>query len=224
VEDIRELKRLVSQEVKALDRFVAEKRERDDAYYSKLTGQIDHLQSRLRETEEAAALDPLTQVPNRGTFDRTLSRWLSQGTAFALALLDIDDFKRVNDTYGHPVGDRVLLAAARKLSSQVRAGDVVARYGGEEFGVLLAGTTLKQAEARMNDVVRGIAASVYDFEVNGEPRQLRYTMSCGVSEPARGESAEGVVTRADGALYDAKRRGKNCVVSRRPPLLSRVFQ
>jgi diguanylate cyclase len=224
VEDIRELKRRVSQEVSALDRFVAEKRSHDEAYYSKLTRQIDHLQSRLRETEEAAALDPLTQVPNRGTFDRTLARWLGQGAPFALALLDIDDFKRVNDTYGHPVGDRVLLAAARKLSSQVRAGDLVARYGGEEFAVLLAGTTLKQAEARMNEVIRGIAASVYDFEVEGAARQLRYTMSCGVSDPARGDAAEAVVSRADEALYDAKRRGKNCVVSRKAPLLARVFQ
>jgi diguanylate cyclase len=223
VEDIRELKRKITQEVSALDRFVTEKQQREDAYYSTLNKRIDALQSRLRETEEAAALDGLTQIPNRGTFDRTIARWAEQGLSYALALLDIDDFKRVNDTYGHPVGDRVLLSAARKLAKQVRAGDLVARYGGEEFAILLAGATLKQAEARMIDVIHDIGASVYEFELEGEPHQLRYTISCGIGESAAGEPVDCVLRRADEALYDAKRRGKNCVVCRKAGLLSRVL-
>jgi diguanylate cyclase len=223
VEDIRELKRRITNEVTALDRFVAEKQQKEEVYYSTLNKRIDALQSRLRETEEAAALDPLTQIANRGTFDRTIARWTSDGLPFTLALLDIDDFKRVNDTYGHPVGDRVLLSGARKLAKQVRAGDMVARYGGEEFAILLSGATLKQADARMNELLRDLASSVYEFEHEGQPQRLRYTMSCGVAEAAPGEAVESVVRRADEAMYEAKRRGKNCVVCKKPGLLSRVL-
>jgi diguanylate cyclase len=227
VEDIRDLKRRISQEVTALNRFVAEKQEREEAYYSTLTKRIEVLQARLAESEEAAALDPLTQIPNRGTFDRTLRRWLARSPQaqppFVLALFDIDDFKRVNDTYGHVVGDRVLLAAGRTLSSQLRPDDMVARYGGEEFGLLMAGTTLRQAEPRLQTVLASIASAVYEFEREGRSEQLAYTMSAGAAEVAAGDTAESIVKRADEGLYEAKRRGKNCVVCRKPSLLTRFL-
>ncbi len=227
VEDIRELKRRISDEVTALNRFVAEKQEREEAYYSTLTKRIEVLQARLAETEEAAALDPLTQIPNRGTFDQTLRRWLARSPQaqppFVLALFDIDDFKHVNDTYGHVVGDRVLLAAARTLSSQLRDDDVVARYGGEEFGLLMAGMTLRQAEPRLREMLACIASAVYEFDHAGQPEQLSYTMSAGAAEVAAADTSESIVKRADEGLYEAKRRGKNCVVCRKASLLTRFL-
>ena len=223
VEEIRDLKRRISEEVTALNRFVAEKQERDEAYFSKLNKRIEVLQSRLTESEQAASIDALTQVPNRGTFDRTLRRWLERGAPFVLALFDIDDFKKVNDTYGHVVGDRVLLAGARTLAAQVRPTDLVARYGGEEFALLLAGTTLRRAEERVIQVLAQIAGSVYDFEHEGHKKELRYTMSCGLAEAAPGDMPETIIRRADEGLYDAKHRGKNCAVAKKASLLSRML-
>lgn len=228
LKDIRDLKRRIAQEVTALDRFVSEKQQRDEAYYSKLTRRIDVLQARLVETEEAASLDPLTQIANRGTFDRTLARGLSRGRdsgkPFVLALLDIDDFKRVNDRFGHLVGDRVLLSAARALSSQTRPEDLVARYGGEEFAVLMAGASLKQAEPRLKDILRSIAAGVYEFDHDGRTERLTYTFSAGVTESSASDSADTIIKRADEALYDAKHRGKNCVVCRKPTILGHLLR
>jgi diguanylate cyclase len=227
LEDIRDLKRRISQEVAALNRFVSEKQEREDAYYSKLTKKIEVLQARLVESEEAASTDPLTQIANRGTFDRTLGRWLAAAQQsdrpFVLAILDIDNFKRVNDTFGHPVGDRVLLAAARTLSTSMRQGDLVARFGGEEFAVLMADTSLRQAEPRLRDVVQLVAAGVYEFEHQGRPERLSYTLSAGATERAADDTADAIVKRADEGLYDAKKRGKNCVVCKRHSIFSRIL-
>ncbi len=225
--DIRDLKRRVAQEVTALDRFVSEKQEREQAYFSKLTRRIDVLQARLVESEEAASLDPLTQIANRGTFDRTLARWLSRGhesgRSFVLALFDIDDFKRVNDRFGHPVGDRVLLSAARALSTQTRPEDLVARYGGEEFAVLMAGPSLKEAEPRLKGILRSIEAGVYEFDQDGRTERLTYTFSVGATESSASDSGDTIIKRADQALYDAKHRGKNRVVCRRPTILGHLL-
>jgi diguanylate cyclase len=227
VEDIRDLKRRIAQEVTALNRFVSEKQEREEAYYSKLTKRIEVLQAQLVETEEAASLDPLTQIANRGTFDRTLTRWFARSRQseqpFVLALLDIDDFKSVNDRYGHLVGDRVLLAAARTLSSQVRAEDLVARYGGEEFAILMAGGSLKQAEPRLREILRSVATSVYEFEHEGRTEHLSYTLSAGAAESAAADTPDTIIKRADDGLYDAKHRGKNCVVCRKHTFFSRIL-
>jgi diguanylate cyclase len=227
IEDIRDLKRRISQEVSALNRFVSEKQEREEAYYSKLTKRIEVLQARLVETEEAAALDPLTQIANRGTFDRALQRWLAKvkqsEKPFVLALLDIDNFKRVNDQFGHLVGDRVLLAAARSLASQMRPDDLVARYGGEEFVMLMADMTLRQAEPRLREMLKTIAASVYEFDHDGRLERLSYTLSGGATESLASDTAEAVIKRADEALYDAKHRGKNCIVYKKATLLSRML-
>ena len=225
VEDIRDLKRQISEEVNALNKFITEKQEREDAYYAKLNKRIEVLQSRLAETEQAASIDPLTQIPNRGTFDRSLRRWLSRlsQTPFVLALLDIDDFKRVNDTYGHLVGDRVLLASARLLAGSVRPNDMVARFGGEEFVLLLAGANLRQAETRMKDLLAQVASSSYEFEHQGGRAELSYTISCGVAEATSSDTPESLVKRADEGLYDAKHRGKNCVVAKRSSLFARVL-
>jgi diguanylate cyclase len=227
VEDIRDLKRRIAQEVTALNRFVSEKQEREEAYYSKLTRRIEVLQARLVESEEAASLDPLTQIANRGTFDRTLTRWLARGRqseqSFVLALLDIDNFKGVNDQFGHQVGDRVLLAAARTLSSQMRPEDVVARYGGEEFALMMSGVSLKVAEPRLRDILRTIAGSVYEFDHEGHIERLSYTLSAGAAESLPGDSAETIIRRADEGLYEAKHRGKNCVVCRKHTLFSRIL-
>jgi len=222
LDDLRDLKRRISSEVSVLRRAVEDKQKRDEQSYAQLTARIEALQSRLVEAEEEASLDALTRVPNRASFDRALEKLLAAaqraGTPLALAMVDIDDFKQVNDTHGHQIGDRVLLCTAQLLGRALRQSDVVARFGGEEFAVILNGATLDQAEQRLRQVLKEIAATTFEYEANGQRSTVRFSASCGVAELGGSESIDDLVRRADEGLYDAKRKGKNRVVARRRSL------
>lgn len=157
-----------------------------------------------------ATCDPLTGLANRHYFERELHRFISIGAryqrAFAMLMLDIDFFKKVNDTYGHAVGDHVLQAIANILLHSVRDQDVAARFGGEEFAVLLPETTL-QGAAIVAERIRMTVESG-DFAALG--CQHGVTISIGISEfPINGGQPEDLVKRADAALYEAKTSGRN---------------
>jgi diguanylate cyclase (GGDEF)-like protein len=229
LDDIIELKREVAGSVGTLRQAVADRQRRDDEAQAALAGQVESLQSRLVEARNEAAVDQLTKIANRRTFDRTLSRWLSgraEGAKrpFVLALFDIDDFKKVNDTHGHPVGDRVLLALAQRLNVLVRPVDLVARYGGEEFVTLLSNITLSVAEKRLAEIVRQTAEAVFEYDQDAERKQLRFTITCGAAECGQGDTAEELIKRADDALYDGKRAGKNRVVVKKRSRFGSLFE
>jgi diguanylate cyclase len=175
---------------------------------------VKTLEENLKKARAEAATDALTGIPNRGGFDLALREWLlragKDGTPFTLAMIDLDDFKGINDTHGHQVGDRVLIAATQLLSDALEFGEVVARYGGDEFAVLLQTPALPKARTRVAAVMQRIAPS-YEYEVNGEKRFVTFTFSGGVTEYAPGDTPEAIVKRADEALYDAKKRGKSRV-------------
>ena len=217
VQDIRVLKKQISEEVHQLKRTVQEKKEREGAAYSLLSKRVELLQNSLNQSRSEASLDGLTGIPNRRTFDRTLERWLAQCTAtgnpFVLALLDLDNFKAINDARGHQVGDRVLLCAAHVFSKSVRGIDFAARFGGEEFAVLLDGARIEQALVKFEEVLVRLAATTYDYDDGGRRSTLSFTASCGLAECTPGESPESLLKRADDALYEAKRTGKNRVVA-----------
>src|SRR5438874_3484308 len=214
IEDIRELKKQIAQEVRELNRTVAEKQKQDEVNYSRLSSRIEVLQTNLARSTEEASLDSLTRVSNRGSFDRTVVQWVTAQNRkpFVLAMLDLDDFKQLNDTHGHQVGDRVLLCAAQWFGKYVRAGDFLGRYGGEEFVIMLTDSELTQAEDRFTDLVSKVAGCSYDFSKDGKVCVLGFTVSCGLAEFSFDESAEDLLRRADEALYEAKRTGKNRVV------------
>jgi diguanylate cyclase len=227
LEDLRELKKQITEEVHQLRRTIAEKRERDGDAYTRLTKRVELLQHSLAESRTEASLDGLTGVSNRRTFDRTLSRWIAKGakanTPFVLALLDLDDFKVINDTRGHPVGDRVLLCAAQFFSKSIRPSDFVARFGGEEFAILLEGATAEQALQKFTETLARLAGTSYNYDVAGAPSSISFTASCGLAECFPGESADSLLKRADEALYVAKRTGKNRAVAARPAKKSGGF-
>jgi len=174
------------------------------------------LQTNLNHTKEEASLDALTRVANRGSFDRALEHWIAvhkeNRKPFILAIFDLDNFKQINDTHGHQVGDRVLFCAAQWFGRYVRSTDFLARYGGEEFVIMLADMELSQAEARFTELLGKIAASNYEYKVENEERIVTFTASCGLAEFTIEESAEELLRRADEALYVAKKTGKNRVV------------
>ena len=161
-----------------------------------------------------ALMDEQTQVHNRRYLDDYLRKQLAvaerQQRPLCVMMLDIDHFKRFNDTYGHESGDIVLRNFAQAIKSALREGELIARYGGEEFTVIMHGTA-REALTLAERLRRSISAlSFKQFSNNGE--EVRITMSIGIAEfPSSGTSLEQVLKAADLALYQAKDSGRNCV-------------
>lgn len=185
---------------------------------AELTQKLDEAHVLLREKSQeiqtqlsAAFSDPLTSVANRPAFDYELSRriqeWERQKTPVSLVILDVDHFKRLNDTYGHPAGDEVLKLLASMLQSKARQMDLVARYGGEEFCVVLPNSD----ETRAQEAAERLRQTIADrpFKVDGT--ELSVTVSVGVSSIVAGDDAASLLKRSDLALYQSKRAGRNCV-------------
>jgi diguanylate cyclase (GGDEF)-like protein len=173
------------------------------------------LQRANAELASVAATDPLTGLPNRRAFEEALKRDLSRtertGTSMALLILDIDFFKKVNDTYGHGTGDVVIKKVAEVLSRALRTGDIPARIGGEEFVAILPGSDASGGNIVAERIRNLIAAA----KVPGPSGELSVTASFGVAA-VTGSACRGAETtlleRADAALYEAKRSGRNRVV------------
>ena len=167
---------------------------------------------RTRELDRLAAVDLLTETYNRRRLKEIGDQEIARATRFrdplCVAMLDLDHFKAINDNFGHSVGDTALCMAAAAIRSRVRSHDHVGRYGGEEFVIIAPNTPLAGAR-RLGEAVREAIAAV-DFEADG--RRVTLTTSLGVAEWRRGESLDAVLTRADGALYQAKEMGRNQVV------------
>ncbi|MFT5659837.1 MAG: diguanylate cyclase (GGDEF)-like protein [Sulfurimonas sp.] len=165
----------------------------------------------IKILKNEATRDALTQLFNRGKFKEVLTHemTLSKSTSSPLSIifLDIDHFKAVNDTYGHDVGDEVLVALAKLLTETVRTGDFVARWGGEEFIITLQSSTLEQAAA-VAEKIRKIV-DVYDFGTAS-----KQSISLGVTQYINGESEDNFTKRVDEALYKAKNSGRNKVVTK----------
>jgi diguanylate cyclase (GGDEF)-like protein len=181
--------------------------ERSIRYAIKLAETMDQLR-------RLATRDELTGLLNRREFQRIIkeeaARALQNGKPFSLVLLDIDHFKQINDTHGHPAGDAVLQHVASLLSAQVRDVDRVARYGGEEFAVFMANTNLEHA-AEAAERLRAMLSSM-DFEVEG--KIIAPTFSAGVAAlPDNARNAGELLQAADGALYTSKRLGRNRVTT-----------
>lgn len=162
-------------------------------------------------------LDPLTGANNRAGLmtlgPRILHRARRDRQAVAVAMLDADHFKRINDTYGHPVGDEVLRHLSKILSAQVRPGDLVVRYGGEEFLLMLRGMTIEEAVPVAERLRRHIAATPAEVETG----PLSFQVSVGLSaSPQTGYDMEALIAAADKALYRAKQEGRNRVCAALP--------
>ncbi len=174
---------------------------------------LQEIQQRIEDLTHASEHDPLTGLLNRRGFARMLQMEIERAKRFrgllSLALIDLDDFKQANDTYGHPCGDQVLVSLADLIKSKVRKINVSARLGGEEFAVLLPGSAPAQARAMLNRLQRFLA----DTSVECSQHSLHMTFSAGVACCEGGEiSSEALLEQADQALYRAKRQGKDQVV------------
>ena len=172
------------------------------------------LRGHLEEQQRKAQFDPLTGLPNRTALSerlkREIERWQQRGDSLLLAILDVDHFKRINDTYGHLAGDRVLKILAHRWQEQLRASDFLARYGGEEFILLMPSTPLATGLQVLEQLRTTIEACPFHFK--GE--RLQITVSAGLTAFAKDCSEEQVFEAADQALYQAKHAGRNRVEQR----------
>jgi len=178
--------------------------------------QINELTTKLDYISEVAHEDFLTGALNRRGMDEAIDREFARAdrhnSPLSLAMIDIDHFKKINDTMGHSTGDVALAHLAKVVKSVLRSTDVLARYGGEEFVVLLPGS--KQSDAV--NVIAGVQRDLTkNFFMHNSERVL-ITFSAGVSERVAGESIDAVLPRADAALYLAKQTGRNRVVGADP--------
>jgi len=186
---------------------------RDQLEESRL--QALQLRNNLERAEEAGMRDVVTLIGNRRYFDMTFAEELERARrtdlSFCLALADLDRFKLVNDRFGHLVGDRLLRLFAEILVQNVRAQDRVARFGGEEFALMLPGASLEDATAAAERIRKVLEAKQWTLGPTGEPVG-KITASFGVAKLRRDDAGADLIKRADDRLYDAKARGRNCVV------------
>lgn len=166
---------------------------------------------RIDELEQLALLDSLTRIGNRRYLDITLEARLSEtaryNTHTAVFFMDIDDFKEVNDTYGHNIGDEVLKVVARTLNGVIRPTDHLGRWGGEEF-VAVASNINKEAALAIGERFRAL---IEGSSVSVAGKRIRFTISVGITITRKNDDPGSVVRRADHVMYQAKKEGKNRV-------------
>ncbi|NOQ78130.1 MAG: diguanylate cyclase [Gammaproteobacteria bacterium] len=191
--------------------------EQQNQQLSEQLKQLECESSKLRQqvidSQNKALIDPLTQLPNRLAYDERLvqefARWKRYNSTLLIMVWDIDFFKKVNDSYGHQAGDKVLKVVAGLLQKNLRETDFIARYGGEEFVGLMPETSL----AGGYKIAEKIRSSVENLEFHYQGSQVKITISCGISLFIENDTTAAAFQRADKALYQAKDEGRNrCVV------------
>lgn len=170
-------------------------------------------QQHLLTAQSQAMTDALTGIGNRRAFDRELERRFHEhqrhGVPFSLTIFDIDHFKRINDLWGHEIGDTTLRVVGESLYNELRATDMVARLGGEVFGVIFVATQLAEA-LQVSHRARAKIGEMCSARIQDE---LRLTLSGGVAQVAAGDDVRTLLNRADEALYVAKHSGRDCCLA-----------
>lgn len=223
--DVDSLKHILENRLEGLLLTMDEHKHERDRREQELAGRLQGLSERvasmehealgyrehLEEQRQKALLDPLTGLPNCAAWSEQVERemldWQENGGHLAMAILDLDHFKRINDNYGHLAGDKVLKIVADQLRKRLRGRDFIARFGGEEFVLLLPQTTPAVA-AQMAEVLRATVEAC-PFHFKGE--RVVITTSIGLGAFRSGERSDQVLKRADAALYRAKEQGRNRV-------------
>jgi len=221
------LQALVNSRLERVAEHVSNFRAREAVRLLEINGRAERMRSRIAELEretgelhseldsekQGARVDPLTGIANRKSFEERISQEIARqpgaDPAVVMLLWDLDNFKLINDSYGHRAGDRVLQSVAACFLAAVRGDDFVARIGGEEFVMLLTGTKIAHALLIANEVRTAVEALRFHFR--GIP--VRVTVSCGLAELKEHDGAGTVFDRADSALYRAKQGGKNLCVA-----------
>ena len=211
--EIVEIRRKLSNEVSRAKQVVQEKRNRDDERKDELAQRVESLNQRLSEAQEEMLIDELTQVFNKKAFGKRIQEEIDRNktmnASFSLLMFDIDHFKKVNDTHGHQIGDRLLEKLGSAAKNVFRRDDYIARWGGEEFAVILYNTVGEKAKIAAERLRKRVEKIEFGYVRRGAEQYIRITLSVGLAYYRDGDTPETIVERADQALYLAKRSGRN---------------
>jgi diguanylate cyclase len=225
--DLASLRRHLRTRMDSIGRHLQDFKDREQERSRQARERTDQMRGRMEELEKEARklhasladekrlslLDALTRIPNRLAYEQRLEDELERfrrfGQPICLATCDIDHFKRVNDSYGHRAGDKVLQVVSECFAASVRSTDFVARYGGEEFVFILPGSTLEDAQALMNRIREKV--SEVGFHFRGTP--VSVTVSGGITALRAEDGSDDAFDRADKAMYQAKDSGRNRVIA-----------
>lgn len=214
IESLAGVVRELVDESRAVQQLVGQTQQRLASEHTRaheLQAQVHALENELRKLSDEVSTDALTQVANRRGLAQLFATEAARreregaGAPLCVALLDIDNFKKLNDTLGHAAGDKALAALAAAVRERLRPVDHLARFGGEEFVVLLPATVVDEAQSALTRLQRALSAALFMHEQT----EVFVTFSAGVTEWCPGETLEAALERADEALYEAKRTGKN---------------
>lgn len=224
--DLHDLKGKVEQRLNVVSEHIKEYRVIEERRFKHSQQNVEDMKSRLVHLEQEsidlkklmieknkeAMFDVLTKIPNRLAYEKRvieeIARCKRYSSSLSMAVWDIDFFKKVNDTYGHKIGDKILMAVAQILEERKRETDFVARYGGEEFVMFLPETNEDEALVLVDAVRKKISS----YRFNDEEIVIKVTVSCGISHFITDDTHERMFDRADKALYAAKNQGRNqCV-------------
>jgi diguanylate cyclase len=226
-QDVAAIKNAVSSHLDGIDASLKTFVATEDQRHQEARDKIDHMVTALSDLENEATelrddlkkqhtqilVDPLTAILNRAGYDEYVNkeyqRWRRYQSNLTLAVIDLDNFKEINDNYGHAAGDKVLATVSRQLESQLRENDVICRYGGEEFVLILPETNAPEGIVILDKLRDYIANCNFHFQDTPVP----VTLSCGVAQFRADDSVDHVFDRADQAMYAAKRNGRNQVRS-----------
>lgn len=222
-EDPQQLKAEIQQRLETILRHLDEHRESDEARQQQLEEQLERLNQRVREMEkegeslrqrlrekhEQAVRDPLTGLYNRLAYDERIVQEFARAKRYkqplSLAVLDIDRFKRINDSYGHKAGDKALKIIADRVRNNLRETDFLARYGGEEFVIVMPETGLSDGLVAVEKLRKDVSQSQFHYQGTG----VAITVSVGLAEMREDDNPETLFQRADRALYKAKDGGRD---------------
>jgi diguanylate cyclase len=174
--------------------------------------EVEQLRQQLEVAQQSAMTDPLTGLSNRRAFDTQVDECLEEYDTACLLVLDIDHFKKFNDTYGHLIGDKVLQLVATTITQCIKGRDIAIRFGGEEFAVLLPGTPLTGA-VRVAEEIRTSIEKTRLVKREDHSSLGNITISAGAAQHRKDEQLASFIERADTALYKSKNAGRNCVTT-----------
>lgn len=217
--DIRTIREKLKTEITQMMDIIRRKQSKDMEKLDLLSKEVDLLKSNLEIVKDVSVTDSLTGAYNRLGFDsyiqKSIDRNMITWEPFSILLCDLDDFKTINDTLGHQIGDAVLMLFVKECKTLIRDSDIISRYGGDEFIFVLPGANLRNALKKAQIIQKKLSSKQFVVRHMNNHHNVNISVSIGVSQVKEKDTTEELFKRADAALYLAKRSGKNRVVGER---------